>query len=61
MMKKGKQNGAHDVQAVYNIALSLLNLETSSDKTNMSFYLADHFTKLPSDIQLQDILKVWKL
>jgi cellobiose-specific phosphotransferase system component IIA len=58
MMKEGSQNGSHDLQGVYDIAFSLLNLEADSDKTSMSFYLAHHFTKLPSNIQLQDVLKV---
>jgi cellobiose-specific phosphotransferase system component IIA len=61
MMKEGIQNGSHDLQGVYDIALSLVNLEADSDKTSMSFYLAHHFTKLPANVQLQDVLKVWEI
>lgn len=61
-MHMGNEIGiAHDIQAVYDIAADLLNLEGSLDKNSMSFLLADHFTKLSPNIQLQDLLKVCQL
>ncbi|CRG92690.1 hypothetical protein PISL3812_09755 [Talaromyces islandicus] len=58
MMQMGNESGiAQDIQAVYDIAADLLNLEGSSDKNSMSFLMADHFTKLSPNIQLQDLLK----
>jgi hypothetical protein len=60
-MKQGNRNGCHDLQGVFDIALNLLNFEADSDKTSMSFYLAHHFTKLPANIQLQEVLKVWEI
>ncbi|KAH8696357.1 kinase-like domain-containing protein [Talaromyces proteolyticus] len=59
MIRKEDENGiSHDIQAIYKIASSLLDIEARSDRRSMSFYLADHFTKLLSDIPLQELLKV---
>jgi hypothetical protein len=49
---------SHDIQAIYNIASSLIGIEAISDKSSMSFLLLNDFTNLPSNVHLQDLLKV---
>jgi hypothetical protein len=59
MLAKEKNQGtAHDIQSVYNLAADLLDLSTSSEKDTMSFYLAEDFTLLPSDVTFQEVMTV---
>lgn len=49
-----------DVQAVYQIANELLNLDGSPDTTSMSWIMAKSFVTGTSDIDPQTLLKVRK-
>jgi hypothetical protein len=51
----------YDVQAVYKIANQLLNLNSSSDTTSMSWIMAKSFVIQTSDIDPRTLLKVRKL
>lgn len=58
LAKEENQDTAHDLQSVYNLAADLLDLSTSSEKDTMSFYLAEDFTLLPSDVAFQEVMTV---
>jgi hypothetical protein len=49
---------SHDLQAIYDIASSLIGIEAISDKSSMSFLLLNDFTNLSSNVHLQELLKV---
>lgn len=52
-------DSARDIEAVYKIAATLLDVSSSSSFVKVSGLMADHFTKLQTHISLQDVLKVW--
>lgn len=59
MMQTGKTNEfSRDVEAMYCIARSLLDLPDSSDKKSLSWTTAEDFITMPSDIDIRFILKV---
>lgn len=53
-----RKDVSRDVKAVYNIALSLLDLWSSPDKKSMSWKMAEAFIRMPTDTDLRSLLKV---
>lgn len=49
---------SHDVEAVYNIAATLLDLTQSVSTVSTAELMADQFTKMPVDISPRELLKV---
>jgi hypothetical protein len=49
---------SHDVEAVYCIAIKLLDLWSSPDKKSMSWKMAEAFIRMPADTDLRSLLKV---
>lgn len=53
-----RKDVSRDVEAVYNIALRLLNLWSSPDKKSLSWKMAEAFISMPTDTDLRSLLKV---
>lgn len=51
-------DSARDIETVYQIAATLLDISSSSSNVKVSGLMADHFTKLPTHISPQYVLKV---
>lgn len=53
-----RKDVSRDVEAVYHIALSLLDLWSSPDKKSMSWKMAEAFIRMPTNTDLCSLLKV---
>lgn len=52
---------SHDVDAVYNIAATLLGLSQSANTVSTAGLMADQFTKMPAYLSSRELLKVQTL
>jgi hypothetical protein len=59
MTQRGKRkNVSRDMQAVFQIASQLLNLNSSTDTTSMSWIIAKNFVTMPSTVDPRTLLKI---